>query len=1212
MNIIPELNLNRHPKDCKCNSLVLANNLRLSNDLSCLQSEESIRANAVINNYLAAINGEGKIIGTIPCNKELIIFYTIKDSSHNKYTIVRYNEELNQCKRYYDQDYFNGVIKGDFTYNSLGELIIAFCESSENENIMSGDSPLKTANIGTFEGEFEQIFNDNLVLNPSPNFSNFDDLYYLNGIAKKGWYNFFIRYKIDKTNYTQWYPLGYPVYVNSIEERAISKLYNSIIPTESMGTVKYILGSGFTDYVSTDDDVSKITVAFNYYVTEDEYAYHQIGWTCSNKTDIKAYKTDDIKTLNNHNVFRLSYKNAKEYNVSDFLLIRNNYYNVKNINNYKNRLYIANYKEHYNEESYFKNYVNKIALGVNISEIDISQSYTAENNKVNASIDKNGNLVITEFSPIEHFDCSKTFKDRLSKTTLIPDNLYKFYIHFVDTYGEATNGIEIPFSDNITGFTKKIYNNETYFQLDCPTSLYEEIHKVKRFVLTAKLIEDVEFPKGYFTSFLSYEKIEQNQITGILCKYDFNDSSYGYDKKNDSYYHFYSNELDIKDTINLDFTKLRVDKQNIYNLSSSFISDKNIALLKAVFGDGTSIGDIEEPMHNLNTIETFETPDNILYIDIDVKDYKFKLGGDGKNGRDNLGTCIEFNDTRTENGLSQLFNNIYSAHKVTLIGNPIVSSDTKELIKFTNYFKLNTNEFIINGSYNGFITFNSAFIYNANKVILDDVNNACYDTDGVYYIPSAKDPTQNLIDSVKYKLRKPFVNIQYYQYAEMMFETKCFKKEPDSIIVIYDVQKNKDNSQPATKIGYFVKPINSIDLYKDSYGRLIDNVRKLYYNYPKNYKESDIFNKIVRRSAVIGDESQVNSWRNFPLESYVLINETKGNITNIIGLGNTLLVHTEHSLFMFNSDARLRNTDSNDVQISNPDIFDVAYQEVFTSKLGSCGLQDGEAFIVDDFGYIFYDNDANKIYNFSSKSIEEIDNTIINWLKIWQPNKIRFANDKESNRILLEIWYNDNDKLTLSYNFVTKTFVSIHNYKFDKSTRTKNILYYLYNSKFYNINYSNKNREYNIFENNDNSEPSINSLAIIYNNQYELIKALEFITYKLYKSYDNNEDLIAGAIKHKEPYSGNTLQILNDLVSTEIIDISIDSNEVKNLLNNWKKPYWDLGNWNFNYIRDIKNGSTSDTMSRIYGNYFVLIFVFGGTNVKYEFESLDCAITKFR
>ena len=1211
MNIIPQLNLNKHPKDCKCNSLVNANNIRLSNDGSCLQSEESIRANNVINNYLNEVNPNGDIIGIIPCNKELVIFYTKPYNNRNQYVIIRYNEDSNSCKQYYNQEYDGGVIKGDFTYNSLNELIIAFCESNDETHKLVKDSPLKTVNLGEFNSDYEHLFNDNLVLNPSPSFTTFESFNYINGIAKKGWYTLFIRYKIDSNNYTQWYPFGYTFYLNSIEERSIIKLYSTMIPIESLGQIKYIFASGCTDYISTDDDISNITAGIIYDVEDDVYSYHQIGWICSNKTSTKAYKTSDIKTSTDRNEFVLSYNNAEEYNASDLLQRRSNYYNVKNINNYKNRLYIGNYNEHYDDKSYFTNYVNKIQLSVTEKIIDISKSHIQEINKTTICVNTNNELVIDNKSTIEYYDPSKTFKDRIANTTLIPGNLYKFYIHFVDLYGEETEGIEIPFN-NITGFTKEEYNNKVYYRLNCPDVLYDEIYKVKQFILNINLSEDIDFPKDYITCFLSYEKIEQNQITGILCKYDFNDSSYGFDKPNDNHYHFYTEELDIKDKINLSFNKLRVDKKNIYNLSSLFVSDRTIALAK-VFTPGETYGeDFADKIHNLNTIEQFEISDDIEYIDLDIDKIKFKLGGDGKNGRDGIGTCIEI----TDSSLNDLFPNLYTIHKVTLIGTPIISVNTKQLIKFTDYFHPTVTAKEIKGAYNGFITFNSALIYNANKNIFNDVNNNIYDTNGVYYTPSPSDPSKSLLDEVEYKLRKPLVNIQYHQYAETLFETKSFKKEPDAIVIIYDVEKNQNVQQPATKIGYYIKPINSIDLYKDEYGKLIDNVNNYYYSYNDNIKNLSTFTKVVRRSAVIGDESQVNAWRNFPVEEYTLINENKGAITNIIGLGNTLLVHTEHSLFMFNGDAKLRNTDGGDVQISNPDIFNVAYQEVFTSKLGTCGLQDSDAYIVDDFGYIFYDNDANKIYNFTSKSIEEIDEDIINWLRGANVHKIRFANDKESNRILLQLWYNgedeDYDKITLSYNLLTKTFISIHNYKFDKSIRTKNKLYYLYNNKLYNINYSVKNREYNVFENSNNSEPVTNCISVIYNNQYELIKALEFITYKLYKSYDNNENLLAAAIKHKEPYSGNQLQVLNDLVDTSVIDIRIDSNEIKNLLNNWKKPYWDLGNWNFNYLRDTKHGSIADTMSRIYGNYFILNFIFGGTNVKYEFESLECAITKFR
>ena len=48
---------------------------------------------------------------------------------------------------------------------------------------------------------------------------------------------------------------------------------------------------------------------------------------------------------------------------------------------------------------------------------------------------------------------------------------------------------------------------------------------------------------------------------------------------------------------------------------------------------------------------------------------------------------------------------------------------------------------------------------------------------------------------------------------------------------------------------------------------------------------------------------------NFLLKAIKNINENKGIITNLVGIGVYLLAHTEHSLFMFNGDATLQTKD---------------------------------------------------------------------------------------------------------------------------------------------------------------------------------------------------------------------------------------------------------------------------------------------------------------
>ena len=84
-------------------------------------------------------------------------------------------------------------------------------------------------------------------------------------------------------------------------------------------------------------------------------------------------------------------------------------------------------------------------------------------------------------------------------------------------------------------------------------------------------------------------------------------------------------------------------------------------------------------------------------------------------------------------------------------------------------------------------------------------------------------------------------------------------------------------------------------------------------------------------------------------------------------------------------------------------------------------------------------------------------------------------------------------------------------------------------------------------------------------------------------------------INYKVPYSGYKLKVYNDLCETELLDITADLNN-----KNPEKPYYDLGNFIYNNLRD------KDTNSQIFGNFFIVEFIFehDKDNV-IEFESLE-------
>ena len=86
-------------------------------------------------------------------------------------------------------------------------------------------------------------------------------------------------------------------------------------------------------------------------------------------------------------------------------------------------------------------------------------------------------------------------------------------------------------------------------------------------------------------------------------------------------------------------------------------------------------------------------------------------------------------------------------------------------------------------------------------------------------------------------------------------------------------------------------------------------------------------------------------------------------------------------------------------------------------------------------------------------------------------------------------------------------------------------------------------------------------------------------------------------INDRRPYSGYKLKVYNDLCSTEELDIQTD---YKENIDGTTKPYYDLGNFTFNYLRD------KETNSQIFGNFFIVEFTFEDNQENIiEFESLE-------
>lgn len=689
---------------------------------------------------------------------------------------------------------------------------------------------------------------------------------------------------------------------------------------------------------------------------------------------------------------------------------------------------------------------------------------------------------------------------------------------------------------------------------------------------------------------------------------------------------FYCDNLDIDDTLELDFNFLRIEGKNVFDYDD--IPNINYYQRNAPFGFVTDMNKVQ--LQDYNFEKLYPMPN-----------YKLAVANSVKDNRIGVGTCIVIdNKYDLFVNATEKKNNDINLYRVSLVkDNPnIYNNNNKTLIKFTDVFYNKNNTGIISTGLNGVYTYSGTIIYADTGVVFNETNGIVTMQNAEYqYYPTTVSPGHN----ETYENDRPFMCYLQMPVIDTVFhESKCFKNEPKPQSYVTKPASEKDSAQYRT--GYMVTPANSIDLFENRQGSADQFNPKTYSNYREDIKDIDVYNKTIRRSNVIQDESRENSWRKFSLEAYKNITENKGIITNLVGIGNLVLAHTEHSLFMFDLNNELKTINQN-IQLHQPDAFDVAYKEVFTSELGYGGLQDKRSAIVDQFGYIFYNNDDNNIYRFDNNQLAIISNDIAEWLIKAKPNNVRFANDIRNNRLLIKFDYDIFKKnedgstftqkrnLVLSYNYKTQNFISTHSYYFRDAYNSKNRVYFINGFKSSNLVYDSV---YNFTENFNNYCTYANiygyanavegfnnscKLSFIINEGYDIVKFLEYITYKLYKVDESVRGDVPYPVKKLDtPYAGQMLRVYNDNVNTNDINITVDNesinpNEYKNVFGNYKKPYWDLGNWNFSYLRNMignEGSQSAAVMSRLYGNYFIIEFEFLMQDRRIDFESLNYKISK--
>ena len=1179
--IVKQLNLNRHPRDCNDYSLIEASNVRLTHDKHSITSEEGIEENGVITYAIKQVFSTYEIVGIIDSPKDLILFVygtpvgegiTYKDSA-----IFRYKAAPDSCELVTQKwQWQGGKIKGTYTYNIDNNLIIAVAEhdflhyEQREDFAYNGEVPLKIINIDDADSAVYKKSWETYAAVPKVPYCYCNSFDYVNGFSYKGYYEFYIRYKISENNYTQWYyingkPLVDKAGIKDIMTYVRQDIVKQVIDTaeadpsvDMSQVVEHYenFTDGHYDFVTDDREFVDITLKAILYFQNSHnntmnYYEYQLGYIVQSKDYTKAFRTDDMPFTGAPKVYVVNPKVEVEYSSEEFVNIHTNYYNVKQITNYQNRIYIANYKEKTLNRTFdIRDYI-KLSL----------RDY-------NVGVDSGGNI-----------------RDDILRTVLIPGEIYDFYVHFVDAYGFVSAGTKLSVETHGIGF--EIYTNadgEKFFKVPIVTGSDDNVFGTKILDLTYTS----SLPNGFCAAFISYRKFQKtNKLNGFI--YDgVNEGPYTGSKFTNGPINY-----DDKVDVGVDYGRgmYSTDGSSFDHIYGLYVRDSNRSVNRnntTFYGGRTLL--LGDP-----------TPTS---IDIRVAN----AGKDNNAGRESYLWAKNLINVQH----TPLFQTLY--RNLTAQAN-LYSGEDKVLIPTSLIYTGGTTHDNQTG-YNGFLAYDSVIIYGNEGFTLNTVDGNIYNTIGNRII-------------TKGEALQPYQCYIFSYIWDYPLHIRRIKNAPKVSMFVPETGDNKTVFKHIVQT--LVEPKDSIDLFEYPHPNKSEiGSYKLFEMYDNKISNITTYEKTIRRSNVIQDESKEIGWRTFPLEGYKNIIENKGRITNLFSLGTNLFVHTEFSLFVFEIDNTMRTVDEK-VLLYQPDIFEAQYKEVFTTEQGYGGLQDDLAYCIGEFGYIFYDNEHARLYRLDEANLIPMDNAIINWITSVRPWDARFAFDRNNQRILIRFNEIDDKALTLSYDYSLNSFISWHDYDFNESANTYSRVFLLYNDRTKIGNYANGYVNRGKYDNYVDGKytkadyDSINnvssfSITIIVNSVYEAIKMLEFIKYdcrKIINSFPVEED---STTERSFPYSGSSLRIYNEDCDTNEMDISVELDNPKyNRFNNYKKPWYELTKWNYNYFRDKipthPATNISDKLRRIHGNHFAFNFKFTNNdtnNLRFEFESLECQFTNNR
>lgn len=1011
-----------------------------------------------------------------------------------------------------------------------GEVFGTYTYNVNNELIVciselnpTTDCPLKSINLDK-DADLKNytIDNDELYteLATAP-ICNFGNVRFVNGNRiKKGTYVFFIRYWIDDYYNTIWFPIGYPVQLTDLEALTTPKTVFNYNAGEDKGSGK------IQDYYSEDDDYTNTNILITVRMfadTKQNYTKYQLAAIVNGNASTEAVVWNK-KTIGTAVEFTID-NSFETMSIDELTNEPFNFYNVKTLDNYRNRIYLANYKLDNKNKPF-------------INETDYGQLLARMNDVVITAVDRE------KGSYPEVTEAIDFFKPKPGRR-----GVYCFFVHYVYSNGTYTDGVPILTANNGTPTVNGTKLTCTIFG-DSKHRFCRCVCPADKIALGGIVFEHIPMIEGFVGYFISYAEPEYVEIgSGFITRSD----RYLYQVKGQ----------DVGDS----------DCRFNYP-EFSIVGGKTDAkkINEVCYFEYTDDGNLNTRLHSptpadagKNIISTNIVPPN-SYDNIG-REGTLKITLDsGFNAHKGTTLCDIYNDNYSE---------LYLDTDKNLISLGYIEY-VKEYNPDTNYtygksrVTVNGTEVSVNYAWNYYWNVSTIFTFHPNGIIFSDVDWNPYDaTTGDKFYGSGETVSN-----------KPLI----YSYT-FVHESHYFlmgkKLNISPRTVYYNYTNDGNNKQNYNLI---IDPSRINDLYNltsnyySFYRRVIVN-----YNKTNELYKREQYSKTIYRTNVIGDESVVNAWKHISPESYKIINENKGDITNIVAAGTYLLVHTEKSLFAFDINNELK-TNEQTVQMLMPDVFEVDYKEVFTTKFGICGFQDFISYINGDFGYIFYDSNAHKFYKFDAGSVDEINNNITKFIESYNADRIYIGYDSANARLLFNFMkkISDDDwkSCIISYSLYNNDWLSAHSYTSNyKFVSLKDNFYIIdYNNNYYRIKQF-SNTVYNEYEdnvlnefiNNEIINDKLCSYIDVYFNPTNInnIKILNFITYVLNKEKDDYFDVLGCYIYTNCCYSDYCNLI-----------------EERNNVAEYKKPVYEFGRWNYNWFYNkLKSYKEQEIFGRITGKY---------------------------